>query len=984
MDSNPDLITATPAMSPASDAGWPKLLEGYPWFEGEGQYPIPAYSEFMPPPRLGRVPYGGIDASLFSQTDPYGWQISEIEEEYELQPGLEHIARPILEQLLKLGQGQPAYLIAGHQGQNLLNNPYWPPELAGRAGQLTRERYVVLLPLALSRTQDDKGRVRWTFFGGSDQGPERAFWKGFYSAPGQELPSQQALSFFVQLLSSAYGESINDPTGLLAAGFRILLTRMEDNLPSWSQPYQVDDRASWDGIRYLLTFRPFSQLPAGVRERYLAGKLALLPFPGSLVFWGMPTYLRLREQLPLAMQIPLLRLAARHNGLGSLRVPQSGWLHEHHPDLKPSEIQNELLKQNYTRTHRWDRIHRNEDELALNPRVEKVARVLFSTALDVMGLYDKPMARNCQLWTKAFELLLDGPNASQEQLQKAEAALIEGGLFGYRFHFPAMRVGHYEVYWHRLLAAYASPQTGEVHRIADAPLGYLTAYRVGEIDPQLPVELWPRMSRSEITCSALHDFRSIHDKYAHQTSLNLLSLLDTWRMMGNQRLPRGFARSLLRIAKYESLEGWLASLSDRTADRAVASRMQAAIVDLLEPVETPPALPPGLTYYATTSRAFEEAYWNDILYLAHGQYTNKDNADCIQDAATQQRLPHFQRDLEPLGDYLIGRYRQAIAEAGMEGEAVCGELPFQWRTDFDFSQFGGWMTDQEGSGYERNILTVIPGKNRKEAVVMADHYDTAYMEDLYDTNRGGSGARLAAAGADDNHSATVALLQAAPIFLKLAKEGRLERDIWLLHLTGEEFPSDCMGARYFCQSLVEKTLKLRLGPDRSLDLSGVRVVGALVLDMIAHNRDNALDIFQISPGKSPQSLYLAWHAHLANLIWNDQVKEWNTHPERSGRGRGKRSPDGHTIPEIAAHLPLEGEVRTMDDPQSSLFNTDGQIFSDIGAPVVLFMENYDINRYGYHDTHDTMDNLDLDYGAALAAIAIETVAKVAAFLPVHP
>ena len=47
-------------------------------------------------------------------------------------------------------------------------------------------------------------------------------------------------------------------------------------------------------------------------------------------------------------------------------------------------------------------------------------------------------------------------------------------------------------------------------------------------------------------------------------------------------------------------------------------------------------------------------------------------------------------------------------------------------------------------------------------------------------------------------------------------------------------------------------------------------------------------------------------------------------------------------------------------------------------PVVLFMENYDINREGYHDTHDTMANIDLDYGSAVAAIAIESVARAAA------
>ena len=62
---------------------------------------------------------------------------------------------------------------------------------------------------------------------------------------------------------------------------------------------------------------------------------------------------------------------------------------------------------------------------------------------------------------------------------------------------------------------------------------------------------------------------------------------------------------------------------------------------------------------------------------------------------------------------------------------------------------------------------------------------------------------------------------------------------------------------------------------------------------------------------------------------------------------------------------------------STLYNTDGIIFSDTGIPVILFMENYDISRQGYHDTHDTMENIDLDYGAAISAIAIETTARVA-------
>jgi hypothetical protein len=38
---------------------------------------------------------------------------------------------------------------------------------------------------------------------------------------------------------------------------------------------------------------------------------------------------------------------------------------------------------------------------------------------------------------------------------------------------------------------------------------------------------------------------------------------------------------------------------------------------------------------------------------------------------------------------------------------------------------------------------------------------------------------------------------------------------------------------------------------------------------------------------------------------------------------------------------------------------------------------HDINRTGYHDSHDTMENIDLDYGSALAAIFIESVARAA-------
>jgi hypothetical protein len=147
--------------------------------------------------------------------------------------------------------------------------------------------------------------------------------------------------------------------------------------------------------------------------------------------------------------------------------------------------------------------------------------------------------------------------------------------------------------------------------------------------------------------------------------------------------------------------------------------------------------------------------------------------------------------------------------------------------------------------------------------------------------------------------------------------------------------------------------------------------------MIAHNNDREPDVFQISPGNDPGSMWLAYQAHLANEIWNESVPCWNKSQKRDGLPRGRRSPNGAAIPEVAPFLPLAGHVRVPSDPRSTLYNTDGQVFSDAGVPVVLFMENYDINRTGYHDTHDTMENIDLDYGAAVCAITIEAVARAA-------
>ncbi|HJT30458.1 MAG TPA: M28 family peptidase [Pirellulales bacterium] len=990
------------------ERGWKQLLAGWPWFQGEGAYPIAAYSEFMPPPRLGRKAYGNVDHTLFDDEDLWGWRVSEYEEAWELQPGLRTLAGEILQSLRRLGRGKAAHGISRHK---LEDNPYWPESLHER-GAPAHERYVILMPLALARTQDDKGRVRWTLFGASEQGPARAFWRGMFRSPRQELPAEQAMGFLRRLLASAYGEPPDKLGDLRRAGFRVFAPASEhllsywrdDPLPSWTNELQWSKGQSLRGVRWLLTFEPFSRLPEPVQRAYLAGDLHLLPFPGSLVFWGCRGYLSLADELPLGVQIPLLHLIERHEGPRGIRIPQSGIMHEPQegrPTPKGDGLEGHPpmnhhgpLRNHFRRTHRWERVHRHEDSLAMSKSEDKVAHVLFSAEADDVGLYGKPMARNAQIWTHDDHLLLDGPRATHEQLSQAAGQLAAGGLFGYRFFYPAMRVGRHEVYWHRPLVAYLSDDDKPVV-VADGPLGWLTAYDAERPRPDRPIELWPRLVRRPPHQTAIEIFDHEHDQHYRVTAVNIRKLLEAWELFDRRPLSRAFARQLLTLPKEESLDDWLASLPNRSSNAKAAESLVSTLKQCLAKESDAKATsgrrgsktarttdaPEALTFDRTARRSFETAYWRTIYKLAAGRYVNKDNADCVLDRKTRRRLVHHHRDLEALGDYLLRYYRRLVERKQMAGKALVGELPFFWKTDFNFEWSGGWSNNQQQTTYERDLMVVIPGRDRRRAVIMADHYDTAYMEDIYGYSHGGHGPRLAAAGADDNHSATAALMLGAPIFLDLSRAGRLACDVWLVHLTGEEFPSDCLGARHLAQCLVEGTLRLHLPGGRRRDLSRTRVQGLYVLDMVAHNNDRNCDVFQICPGTSRESMWLAYQAHEANRAWNVLSREWNQRPSRRGCARGRRSADGKTLPETALHPHLHGEVRPTIDPRSTLYNTDGQIFSDAGVPVVLFMENYDINRKGYHDTHDTMENIDLDYGSAVAAIAIEAVARAATRKP---
>jgi len=995
-------------------------------WRGPGRYPVRAYSEYMPAQLVGWKPCargtGRAVATLGAlEIDEYEWA-------HELAPGLDRIARHVTEALGKLVRGEPHAL-----SRTLLDgNPAWPPELAAAAaaGALADEPLVLALALALSRTHDDKGNDRFTLFGTSHDGAGAAL-DGLDDA---------ALDALVRWAGGTRWARHDEPLA---------------------------------GIDTVVTTQPFAALPDRVRAAYLARAVRLVPSPASLVFAYHPRYHALAEELPRATQIPLLHLFPRVEDRYAIRIPQSGWLDE------GGEAGHRVVA-HIARTHRWQRTARDVG-LPEDAFHDKVSTALFSTEPDVLGLYDKPLARNVQIWTEDYRLVLDGPVADRAALERAAREVGAGGRFGYRMYYPPMRAGARELFWHvpliaklapraasaqpagsgmrasparegearrapaaRLehagllarhrytvvrveparrdgpasLAAAGTPQqhdaaglapTGalpqheaasrthaeqlarheytamaarpahargaqreptaaryaahdaQIERWAGAPLGYITVERAGaETTRHAPV----RLARPAHVAAA-----ALPPQHGRPTpSHNARTLLDAHELLGASLSP-SFARSLLRLAKAETLDDYLAT----------------ALAELRSCIGVPEDPGPPLVLERLGDRAFEEAIWRSISALADGEFRQKANSDGIAvnrgktggpAAAAAHLRVEERRDLEKLGDHLHDRYRALIAGHGMTGAAEVVDHVFRWDTDFALPWMEGWAKNRDAPG-ERNIVVMIPGRNRGEAVIMADHYDTAYMEDVYDADRGGDTLRAPALGADDNHSATTALMLAADQLLPLAAAGRLERDVWLVHLTGEEFPADSLGARAICQGLVERSLVFTAEDGAARDVSHVEVVGAFVLDMIGHNTHRALDVFQIAPGEGAAALRLAWRAQRANQRWNRAVTAWNAARDRHGKGRAARMPDGTHPPPPFAHLAVHGEVRVEWEPRSALYNTDGQVFSDLGVPVVLIMENYDISRTGYHDTLDTMANIDLDYCAALTAIAIEAVADTA-------
>ena len=257
-------------------------------------------------------------------------------------------------------------------------------------------------------------------------------------------------------------------------------------------------------------------------------------------------------------------------------------------------------------------------------------------------------------------------------------------------------------------------------------------------------------------------------------------------------------------------------------------------------------------------------------------------------------------DLERMIDYLEERYRMLSIETVRQR--------FTWR-----------------GIAQSNLIAIIKGTEPGPPVVMADHIDAACEEDTFNKTH----QRVTTHGADDNATATAMLLGAAAVL----RDAHPRHDIWLVHLTGEEFPSDDLGARHFLSEMMRGRQDIR---------------AVVVTDFTGWHHPGKLS-FQVSPTS------VAGSERMAALALDASEK---------------------LTPELSALYAARNRLR------NSVFQTDLMEFELYGIPGILFNEDMDYSdrKSGSPHNHQSTDvsaNIDMPFAVAVAKVAIETVLRLA-------
>ncbi len=217
-------------------------------------------------------------------------------------------------------------------------------------------------------------------------------------------------------------------------------------------------------------------------------------------------------------------------------------------------------------------------------------------------------------------------------------------LFGYRFVYPAMRVGRHEVYWHRPLVAWLrrAGRAGRAARRA-ARLSHGLSGRQAELGPRRS-NCGRAASTASRTSAAVALFDHDHDR---RTAPYDSQRPQAARHLGAARrrpLPRVFARQLLDVAEApDAASEWLDGAARpgrrrRRGERLVEELRRCSSREARSPPQRRQAPVAGrrLTFDRTATRAVREAYWKTIADSGGGQYLQQEQRRLRARPATQQ------------------------------------------------------------------------------------------------------------------------------------------------------------------------------------------------------------------------------------------------------------------------------------------------------------------------------------------------------------
>ena len=297
--------------------GWHRLIPPDDCFHGEGHYPTRCLLGVPPAPRSGGSPMA-IRAGPRSLLDgrPVRLARQRVRGGTRTPAGLEP-GRPAGSRQARPASSTAIPTPAFHGltfSTTPSGHPNWPPSRICRTSDAS-----TLLPLALSRTQDDKGRVRWTLFGNSEQGPGKAFWKSFFTAPKRNCRQTRRSASSAGCCTTVYGEDDRRSRWTCERPASASCRTTNRCSTSGSETAALVDRAILlcPSTRVNLAevpahLPPVRQAPRGGAESVPRGRAPPAAVPRQPVFWGAPGYRQLHEELPLALQIPLLLGIARH------------------------------------------------------------------------------------------------------------------------------------------------------------------------------------------------------------------------------------------------------------------------------------------------------------------------------------------------------------------------------------------------------------------------------------------------------------------------------------------------------------------------------------------------------------------------------------------------------------------------------------------------------------------------------------------------